>query len=246
MGAPRGQDRWWGGGCRRRCRGGAGAGLLRRRPSTGCEGHEGEHQCPGRAGRAETEDGRDQIGRQLLHLVSQSIASCPGCGRGTNILKCDTLSHAPGPGESTAALSLSGAPREPLDRRSGRRCNSCPGGLVGHRRHRRQGRGRPDRRSGGVAAAWGVRRAGVGPVRRRGGSACGVLRWRTDGLHDLAARTAEVDRAVTADLLRAKERIEALMDPSSASDIQSALADLADATGAATRTLDPEAATSCP
>lgn len=51
---------------------------------------------------------------------------------------------------------------------------------------------------------------------------------------------------MTADLLRAKERIEALMDPSSASDIQSALADLADATGAATRTLDPEAATSCP
>jgi hypothetical protein len=67
-----------------------------------------------------------------------------------------------------------------------------------------------------------------------------------DGLHDLAARTAEVDRAVTADLLRAKERIEALMDSSTASDLQLALADLADATGAATRTLDPEAATSCP
>lgn len=67
-----------------------------------------------------------------------------------------------------------------------------------------------------------------------------------DGLHDLAARTAEVDRAVTADLLRAKERIEALMDSSSASDLQSALANLADATGAAARTLDPEAATSCP
>ena len=31
-----------------------------------------------------------------------------------------------------------------------------------------------------------------------------------DGLHDLAALTADIDRAVTADLLRAKERIEAL------------------------------------
>lgn len=67
-----------------------------------------------------------------------------------------------------------------------------------------------------------------------------------DGLHDLASRTAEVDRAVTADLLRAKERIEALMDSSSVADLQSGLADLADATGAAARTLDPEAATSCP
>jgi hypothetical protein len=67
-----------------------------------------------------------------------------------------------------------------------------------------------------------------------------------DGLHELASRTSEVDRAVTADLLRAKERIEALMETSSASDLQSALADLTDATGAAARTLDPEAATSCP
>lgn len=67
-----------------------------------------------------------------------------------------------------------------------------------------------------------------------------------DGLHDLAARTTEADRAVTADLLRSKERIEALVDSSSASDLQSALADLADATGAAARALDPEAATSCP
>ena len=67
-----------------------------------------------------------------------------------------------------------------------------------------------------------------------------------DALHDLASRTAEVDRAVTADLLRAKERIEALIASGSASDLQSALADLADATGAATRTLDREAATSCP
>ena len=67
-----------------------------------------------------------------------------------------------------------------------------------------------------------------------------------DGLHDLASRTAKVDRAVTADLLRAKERIEALMESSSASDLQTALADLADATAAAARTLDPEAATSCP
>lgn len=67
-----------------------------------------------------------------------------------------------------------------------------------------------------------------------------------DGLHDLASRTAEVDRAVTADLLRAKERIEALMESSSAADLQSALADLADATGAAAGTLDPEAAASCP
>jgi len=66
-----------------------------------------------------------------------------------------------------------------------------------------------------------------------------------DGLHDLASRSADVDRAVTADLLRAKERIEALMDSSSASDLQSALAELANATGAAARTLDPEAATSC-
>lgn len=67
-----------------------------------------------------------------------------------------------------------------------------------------------------------------------------------DGLHDLAARTAEVDRAATADLLRAKERIEALMESSSTSSLQTALADLADATAAAARTLDPEAATSCP
>lgn len=67
-----------------------------------------------------------------------------------------------------------------------------------------------------------------------------------DGLHDLAARIAEVDRAVAADLLRAKERIEALTDSSPASDVRSALADLADATATATRTLDPEAATSCP
>ncbi len=67
-----------------------------------------------------------------------------------------------------------------------------------------------------------------------------------DGLHDLATRTAEVDRAATAELLRAKERIEALMESSSAPDLQTALADLADATAAAARTLDPEAATSCP
>ncbi len=67
-----------------------------------------------------------------------------------------------------------------------------------------------------------------------------------DGLHDLATRTAEVDRAAAGDLLRAKERIEALMESRSAADLQTALADLADATAAAARALDPEAATSCP
>lgn len=67
-----------------------------------------------------------------------------------------------------------------------------------------------------------------------------------DGLHDLASRTAEMDRTVAAELLRAKERVEALMDAGSPSDLRPALDDLAEVTATATQTLDPEAQSACP
>ena len=242
-----GQDRWRGGGCRRSWLGGAHARLLRRRPSAGCEGREGEHQCQRNACHAETGDGRDQIGRHLLHLVTQSNASCPRCGRGTNIWTCDTLSHAPAAGESTAALSHSSAPCEPrrpplcspLWPWSWRAGWPSPPPEATTRRRRQSPHGCHP--SPGCVDALVAARSGDAQDAR-----AVFFDGAHDGLHDLAARTAEVDRAVTADLLRAKERIEALIDSRSTSDLQTALADLADATGAAARTLDPEAATSCP
>ena len=67
-----------------------------------------------------------------------------------------------------------------------------------------------------------------------------------DGLHDLASRTAEVDRTAAAELLRAKERVEALMESGSASSLRPALDELADATATAVQTRDQEAPSTCP
>lgn len=67
-----------------------------------------------------------------------------------------------------------------------------------------------------------------------------------DGLHDLASRAAEVDRTAAAELLRAKERVEALMESGPASGLRPALDELADATATAAQTLDQEAPSTCP
>lgn len=58
-----------------------------------------------------------------------------------------------------------------------------------------------------------------------------------DGLHDLAADTAAKDRAVAGQVLRSKERVEALLD--SSAQPTAALRELAEATAAAAEVVDP-------
>lgn len=70
---------------------------------------------------------------------------------------------------------------------------------------------------------------------RRGGDARAVFLERAhDGLHDLAARTAEADRATAATLLRAKNLVEDQLDEDpSATDLTTALLRLHESTLAA-------------
>lgn len=56
-----------------------------------------------------------------------------------------------------------------------------------------------------------------------------------DGLHDLAARAAEIDRSLAADLLEAKQDVEALLDGDEyGSDLAAGLSALAAVTASAT------------
>lgn len=68
-----------------------------------------------------------------------------------------------------------------------------------------------------------------------------------DGLHALAADVTDLDRAVAARLLRAKERVESALDERFPQEqLTSMVQNLADATQEAVRVVDPSSEEGCP
>lgn len=79
-----------------------------------------------------------------------------------------------------------------------------------------------------------------------GGDARAIFYDRAhDGLHELARETAPQDRVVAGRLLRAKERVEALLDRAPAAQTTAALQQLSQVAADAAVVIDPDSSVKC-